>query len=1002
MPRPARRLPAFAVLAAACFATVGETRAQDLDENFVGNAPDPARWTSRVTAGSSGVVSVADGKLTLGSGVTSSSQRATLVSNTSGLDPFHRPLEIVFDGLTLGGSPSIDQPVAGNTFYAALGRASADAGSLDSVVAAHYSAVGGDYAGALGLNIRRSASAFVLSVIDRGSGNHSSADHALDGAPTALTWTIDGTGTAPFTWSVTISGASFTEGHATRREGSFSRFAADSLAVGGARVARLAFGAINSGAVAAPTLVTLDRVALSGPAEPPTLPPRRELPWTVGVNLASAAFGGVYPGVLGTHYGWPQADDLDYHKARGMELIRLPFRWERVQQTLYGPLDPAELGRLDAFLDLAEQRGMLVIPDLHNFGRYTINGTQHIVGSPEVPRSAFADVWNRLTAHLKHRDCIWAWGIMNEPYAMGSHTWKTTAQLGINAVRAHDLTRPILIGGDGYSGAHSWLKYSADLHELVDPANDLIFEAHQYFDSDHSGRYVGSYDAEGAYPDAGIDRLAPFVGWLRQHGLRGFIGEYGVPDDDPRWLVVLDRTLAYMKANNLPGTYWAAGPRWGSYKLRSNIRPAHDESPQMRAMLPHVTGPGTRYWPPFTWYHDSVSKGLSTSYSYHYKSETAALAANFADPASSATGSYNGAAGIRLDYAVPPGGWAGGGLHIEGGVNLAASFAAGHVLAFSAKGGAGASVRVFFTTTDGVNSLKVNTAAHVALTDAWQRVRIPLADFVHAGFDGSARVHRIAFECLPLDNVARTVQLDAFVIERPETVAPSLAFSLADDATEVAAGAPVTLLASAEDPSGIDYVEFLVDGFRHGIATTAPYSQTLTLPAAGSYRLVAIAHDLQGNPARTASRTLTVTSAPATFADWQRLHFSDAERADPALEASRWGAAADPDGDGHANLLEYAFATSPLEADAALAPVTLHRVDDGLVARYRRAKRLDSDATVTLALETSPDLATASPWSPLADDETIHADLGDHELREVPLPAGLPRRFVRLSATRLP
>ena len=45
------------------------------------------------------------------------------------------------------------------------------------------------------------------------------------------------------------------------------------------------------------------------------------------------------------------------------------------------------------------------------------------------------------------------------------------------------------------------------------------------------------------------------------------LGEYGVPDDDPRWLETLENLLIYLRDNGVPGTYWSAGPRWGDYKL---------------------------------------------------------------------------------------------------------------------------------------------------------------------------------------------------------------------------------------------------------------------------------------------------------------------------------------------------------------------------------------------------------------------------------------------------
>ncbi len=988
------------LLAASALAFTGQVQAEPITDDFPGGSVNASIWTSRITAGS-GIITVSDGTLTLGPGIPNASHRAKLISNTAGLDPFTEALTVTFDGLTLAGTATPGQPDHGNAFYAAIGRSKADTGTLDPGVTAQYSSVGGDYAGALGLLVRRSDTAVVLSILDRGDNNHTTTSHTLDAVPTRIVWQVDATGGSS-TWSVTVTGATFTESSTTVVNGTFHRFTRSELEVAGeesvSHVSRLAIGAINMSAVVTPTVVTLDAVSAIGPVAPPPPDPPEELPWTVGVNLASAAFGGVYPGVLGTHYGWPQADDLDYHKARGMELIRLPFRWERIQQTLMGPLDPGELGRLDAFLDLAEERGMLVIPDMHNFGRYTIDGVQHIIGSPQVPRAAFFDVWDRLAAHLKDRQCIWAWGIMNEPYAMGTNTWKDTAQVGVNAVRLHDQRLPILIAGDGYSGAHSWLTYSADLIEIVDPANNLIFEAHQYFDHDHSGRYVGTYDEENAYPDAGVDRLAPFVNWCQQHGVRGFIGEYGVPDDDPRWLVVLDRMIAYMRDHNLSGTYWAAGPRWGSYKLRSNIRPLHDESPQMQAMLPHVTGPGTRYWPPFTWYHDSVTTGATSSYSFHYKSDDALLEADFADPGSSHSGSYNGAAGIRLAYTIPPGGWAGGGMNIEGGVNLSGNIAAEQVLSFYAKGTPGSSVRVFFTTDLGLNSVKVDTAGYVTLNDTWQRVRIPLSAFLNADFDGTQRARRLAMEGLPIDASSHVVQLDAFVIERPETTPPTVTVSLPDGVTEFPAESPIVVSAAASDTNGIDYVEFLVEGRRHGIATHAPYLATLSLSELGEHRVVAIAHDHYGNPARSSSVTLTIVEpSGSTFTAWQAAHFTELELDTPALEATVWGATADPDGDGRANLLEYALATDPRVSDSEVVALEIVTVGDSRVARYRRGK--DLDPAVALTLQTATDLAPDS-WSPLTEGETLHADFADHEIRDVPLPADAPRRFVRLQITQ--
>lgn len=175
-------------------------------------------------------------------------------------------------------------------------------------------------------------------------------------------------------------------------------------------------------------------------------------------------------------------------------------------------------------------------------------------------------------------------------------------------------------------------------------------------------------------------------------------------------------------------------------------------------------------------------------------------------------------------------------------------------------------------------------------------------------------------------------------------------------------------------------------------------------PIQGAATLSLRATDSAG---RSATATLTVAVELSTFAAWQHRHFSAAELADLALKSSRWGAEADPDADGRPNLLEYALASSPFDADTAeanAAPLTLVLDDSGrLVARYRRAKALATDPAIALTLETSTELGAPASWSALDAPETLHADLGEAELRDVLLPAdAAPRRFVRLTVTRVP
>lgn len=305
-----------------------------------------------------------------------------------------------------------------------------------------------------------------------------------------------------------------------------------------------------------------------------------------GVNLSGAEFGGIYPGVEGTHYGYPTYKDLDYFKSKNLNLIRFPFRWERIQHTMYGELHEASLAKMKTFVSAAEDRGMPVIIDMHNFARYSFDGgtTHTLIGTgPSLTKEHLADVWIKLATEFKNYSNIWGYDIMNEPYGMDPAVpWVDIAQTVINAIRTVDTETPIIISGDGFSSAQHWVHYSDNLRTLIDPNDNLIFQAHIYFDKDTSGAYKYSYDEEGATPQTGVNRVRPFVEWLRKYNKRGLLGEYGVPDDDSRWLVTLENMLEYLKENGVPGTYWSAGPRWGDYHLA--VQPTNNytvDRPQM-------------------------------------------------------------------------------------------------------------------------------------------------------------------------------------------------------------------------------------------------------------------------------------------------------------------------------------------------------------------------------------------------------------------------------------
>jgi len=301
-----------------------------------------------------------------------------------------------------------------------------------------------------------------------------------------------------------------------------------------------------------------------------------------GINLSGAELNpDRIPGVLGRDYLYPPVHELDYYASKGFDVVRLPFLWERLQPELFGKLDDAELGRIKSFVAAARLRHMRVIISPHDFGRFRLAGKETLIGTPGVPIKAFADFWSKLAAEFAGDNAVYAFSLMNEPHDSDG-LWKKTAQAGLDAIRSADPKRLVLVPGDQWSDASRWRQYNDNLI-LDDPGDRIMYEAHQYFDFDHTGTYKLGYTLNGASPDRGVDWVRPFSEWLKQHNLRGIITEFGVPNDDPRWLELVQKLLAYLAQQNIPWAYWAGGPWWGNYPLSAEPKNGVD-SPIMAVL----------------------------------------------------------------------------------------------------------------------------------------------------------------------------------------------------------------------------------------------------------------------------------------------------------------------------------------------------------------------------------------------------------------------------------
>lgn len=318
-----------------------------------------------------------------------------------------------------------------------------------------------------------------------------------------------------------------------------------------------------------------------------------------GVSLAGAEFGeDSLPGSYDVDYTYPTFEEVDYYLGKGVGTFRIPFRWERLQRTLYGPLDTAELVRLEEFVGYATSQGAKVILDPHNYARYRDDP----IGSAAVPHSAFADFWSRLAERYEDDPRV-IFGLMNEPHGMPTQQWLDAANAAIAAIRQAGASNLILVPGNCYSGAHSWASAcggssnASTMQGVVDPIGHFAFEVHQYLDADSSGT-----SAQIVHETIGSQRLVGFTDWLRDHGHQALLGEFGVAaqaiGDAPSQIgdEAIHDVLGFLDSNAdvwLGWSWWAGGPWWPSdYMFQldpQNLgQPGETDRPQMAVLEPYL------------------------------------------------------------------------------------------------------------------------------------------------------------------------------------------------------------------------------------------------------------------------------------------------------------------------------------------------------------------------------------------------------------------------------
>jgi len=127
---------------------------------------------------------------------------------------------------------------------------------------------------------------------------------------------------------------------------------------------------------------------------------------------------------------------------------------------------------------------------------------------------------------------------------------------------------------------------------------------------------------------------------------------------------------------------------------------------------------------------------------------------------------------------------------------------------------------------------------------------------------------------------------------------------------------------------------------------------------------------------------------------WRRTRFTDPELADPSMS----GDAADPDGDGVKNLLEYVFNRDPWQPEPTPAITVSVTSQGGSYHLFVSFPHNRNATDVAVSYEASSDLQTWTPVTPAVVSNIVLSSENEQITRRFPAPA--PTYFVRIRATR--
>lgn len=213
-----------------------------------------------------------------------------------------------------------------------------------------------------------------------------------------------------------------------------------------------------------------------------------------GINIAGFDFGCGTDGTCIVSDVTPASNYAGqmnhFYNDDNLNIFRLPVGWQYlVNNQAGGNLDSGNMATYDRQVQACLSTGAHCIIDIHNYARW--NGK--IIGQGGPSNAQFASLWSQLASKYASQTKV-IFGIMNEPHDIPDiKAWAQTVQTVVTAIRGAGATsQMILLPGNDWTSAAAFVPNGSlqALKSVVNPDGstaNLIFDVHQYLDSDSSG-----------------------------------------------------------------------------------------------------------------------------------------------------------------------------------------------------------------------------------------------------------------------------------------------------------------------------------------------------------------------------------------------------------------------------------------------------------------------------------------------------------------------------------